>query len=59
MKRPIFNFEDIEKIELIINLKIMIIDMFDDFQNLPLKIKYFLLTAFSCITRAFLDTIDK
>jgi len=43
----------------VILILIMIIDMFDDFQNLPLKIKYFLLTAFSCITRAFLDTIDK
>lgn len=43
----------------IILLLIMIIDIIDDYKNLPINIKYFLLSAFSNIARSFLDTIEK
>ena len=37
----------------------MIIDIIDGFSDLPNKIRYFLLSTFSSIARAFLDTIEK
>ena len=43
----------------IILILIMIIDIIDDYSDLLLKFKYFALTAFTCMARSFLDTIEK
>ena len=43
----------------IILILIIIIDIIDDHSDLLLKLKYFILTAFTCTARSFLDTIEK
>ena len=43
----------------IILILIIIIDIIDDHSDLLLKFKYFILTAFACALRSFLDTIEK
>ena len=43
----------------IILLIIIIIDLINDHSDLLLKLKYFILTAFTCTARSFLDTIEK
>jgi len=40
-------------------LLIMIADIIDDHSDLLIRTKYFLLSAFTCIARSFLDTIEK
>ena len=40
-------------------LLIMFADIIDDHSDLLIRTKYFLLSAFTCIARSFLDTIEK
>ena len=60
LKKKLYKHQYVSLITIfIILILIIIIDIIDDYQEFLVEFKYFLLTAFTCALRSFLDTIEK